>query len=79
MAYSEAQPLPLEQKIAKFNEAADWNHKLIEADPTTRQAYYILGVIAYYKYDPALRAGGIELNMKPTIPGRSRTRRLRRS
>jgi hypothetical protein len=69
MAYSEAASLPQDQKIAKYNEAADWNHKLIDADPNNKVAYYTLGVIAYYKYDPALRLAELNLKMKPDDPG----------
>jgi hypothetical protein len=69
MAYSEAGPLPPDQKIAKYNEAAEWNRKLIDADPNNKQAYYTLGVIAYYKYDPALRLAELNLKMKPDDPG----------
>jgi len=69
MAYSEALPLPPEQKMAKFNEAADWNRKLIEADPTNKQAYYTLGVIAYDKWHPQLVLAELNLKMKPDEPG----------
>jgi tetratricopeptide (TPR) repeat protein len=69
MAYSEAQPLPQDQKIAKYNEAAEWNHKLIDADPNNKQAYYFLGVIAYYKWHPALMLAELDQHMKPDDPG----------
>lgn len=69
MAYSEAQPLPTDQKFAKYNEAAEWNHKLLDVDPTNKQAYYFLGVIAYYKWHPALMAAESGLHMKPEDPG----------
>jgi tetratricopeptide (TPR) repeat protein len=65
MAYSEAASLPQEQKLAKYNEAADWNHKLIEVDPNNKQAYYTLGVIAYNKWHPAFIYA--ELNLKPPM------------
>lgn len=69
MAYSEALPLPQDQKLAKFNEAAEWNHKLIDADPNNKQAYYFLGVIAYYKWHPALMLVELDQKMKPDDPG----------
>jgi tetratricopeptide (TPR) repeat protein len=69
MAYSEALPLPPEQKVAKFNEAAEWNHKLIDVDPTNKQAYYTLGVIAYDKWHPALVLAELNLKMRPEDPG----------
>jgi tetratricopeptide (TPR) repeat protein len=69
MAYSEAAALPPEQKKAKYNEAADWNHKLIEADPNNKQAYYTLGVIVYNKWHPALMLAELNLKMKSDDPG----------
>jgi len=77
MAYSEAQPLPPDQKLAKYNEAADWNHKLIDADPNDKQAYYFLGVIAYYKWHPALMTAELELKMKPDDPGPLKDKKVR--
>jgi tetratricopeptide (TPR) repeat protein len=61
--------LPPEQKVAKFNEAAEWNHKLIDVDPTNKQAYYTLGVIAYDKWHPALVLAELNLKMRPEDPG----------
>ncbi len=69
MAYQEALPLPDDQKIAKFNEAADWFHKQLEADPNNKQAYYYLGVIAYGKWHPQLMLAELNLHMKSDEPG----------
>jgi tetratricopeptide (TPR) repeat protein len=69
MAYSEAQPLPQDQKLAKYDEAAEWNRKVIDADPNNKQAYYTLGVIAYYKWHPALMLAELDQHMKPDDPG----------
>jgi tetratricopeptide (TPR) repeat protein len=69
MAYSEAQPLPQDQKLAKYDEAVDWNRKVIEVDPNNKQAYYFLGVIAYYKWHPALMLAELDQHMKPDDPG----------
>jgi tetratricopeptide (TPR) repeat protein len=69
MAYSEAQPLPEDQKMAKYDEAADWNRKVIEVDKDNKQAYYFLGVIAYYKWHPALMLAELSQHMKPDDPG----------
>ncbi|HEY1757196.1 MAG TPA: hypothetical protein VGG72_17615 [Bryobacteraceae bacterium] len=77
MAYQEALPLPPEQKVAKFNEAADWNRKLIEADPTNKTAYYTLGVIAYDKWHPQLVLAELHLNMKPEDPGPLKDKKVR--
>jgi tetratricopeptide (TPR) repeat protein len=77
MAYSEAQPLGGDQKIAKYNEAAEWNHKVIDADPNNKQAYYFLGVIAYYKWHPALMLAELNLKMKPDDPGPFKDKKVR--
>ena len=69
MAYAEAQPLPQEEKMAKYNEAAEWNKKLLEADPNNKQAYYFLGVIDYYRWHPQLMLAENNLHMKPEDPG----------
>lgn len=69
MAYSEAQPLPEDQKMAKYDEATEWNKKVIDADPQNKQAYYFLGVIAYYKWHPALMLAELDQHMKPDDPG----------
>ena len=69
MAYSEAASMPPDQKIAKYNEAAEWNRKLIEADPNNKQAYYTLGVIVYNKWHPALMLAELNLKMKSDDPG----------
>lgn len=69
MAYSEAAPLPEDQKLAKYNEAEQWNRKVIEVDPNNKQAYYTLGVIAYYKWHPALMLAELDQHMKPDDPG----------
>jgi tetratricopeptide (TPR) repeat protein len=69
MAYSEAQPLPLEKKGEKYDEAVEWNRKVIEVDPNNKQAFYFLGVIAYYKWHPALVLAEQELKMKSDDPG----------
>lgn len=69
MAYSEAEPLPQDQKLAKYDEAAEWNQKVIAVDPNNKQAYYTLGVIAYYKWHPALMLAELDQHMKPDDPG----------
>ncbi len=77
MAYSEAASLPQDQKLAKYNEAADWNHKLIEVDPNNKQAYYTLGVIAYNKWHPALMLAELGLKMKSDDPGPIKDKKVR--
>ena len=69
LSYNEADPLPLEQKIAKLDDAASWYTKLITADPRNRDGYYSLGAIAQKKFYPALMTARINANMKPDQPG----------
>jgi tetratricopeptide (TPR) repeat protein len=77
MAYSEAGALPQDQKLAKYDEAAEWNHKLIDADPNNKVAYYTLGVIAYNKWHPALMLAELNLKMKPEDTGPLKDKKVR--
>lgn len=69
LAYNQAGSLTGDAKLAKLNEARDWNLKLIEADPKSKEAYYSLGVIAWSKWYPALGTAKSQLGMKPEDPG----------
>jgi tetratricopeptide (TPR) repeat protein len=69
LAFNEADPLPLDQKMAKLDEAADWYKKLVTADPKNRDGYYSLGAIAQKKFYPALMTARVDGNMKPDEPG----------
>jgi tetratricopeptide (TPR) repeat protein len=69
LAFNEADPLPLDQKMAKLDEAAGWYTKLVTADPKNRDGYYSLGAIAQKKFYPALMTARVEANMKPDDPG----------
>src|ERR1700690_1116372 len=69
LAFNEADPLPLDQKMAKLDEAADWYKKLVTADPKNRDGYYSLGAIAQKEFYPALMTARVDGNMKPDEPG----------
>jgi len=69
LSYNQAQSLPADQKAAKYDEASEWYHKLIAIDPTNKEAFYTLGVIAYAKWYPALMLARANLRMKPEDPG----------
>jgi tetratricopeptide (TPR) repeat protein len=69
LSYNQASSLTGEKKVEKFDEAAKWYKKLIEADPKNKEAYYSLGVIAWAKWYPALMTARAELRMKPEDPG----------
>jgi tetratricopeptide (TPR) repeat protein len=77
LAYNSALSLPQDQKLAKFDEAAEWNKKLIAVDPQNKEAYYSLGVIAYYRWHPALMLARVNLNMKPEDPGPLKDKKVR--
>lgn len=68
--YSQAQGInDLDQKLAKLDEARTWYAKLAEVDPSNKEAYYSLGVIAWAKWYPALMAARVKLGMKAEDPG----------
>jgi tetratricopeptide (TPR) repeat protein len=69
LSYNQASSLSGDEKVKKFDEAADWYKKLIAADPKNKEAYYSLGVIAWAKWYPALMTARAELRMKPEDPG----------
>jgi tetratricopeptide (TPR) repeat protein len=61
----------------EFDEAEEWNLKLIEADPNYKEAYYSLGVIAWTKtFQPRMEARA-ELGMKPEDPGPLKDQKIR--
>jgi tetratricopeptide (TPR) repeat protein len=69
LAYNQAASLPPEEKVKKFDEAAEWHKKLIAVDPSNKEAYYSLGVIAWGKWYPAYMTARAKLGMKPEDPG----------
>ena len=70
LSYQEAQSIPnLDDKLAKLDEAKDWNLKLIKADPQNKEAYYSLGVIDWLKWYPNLMKARAAMGMKPEDPG----------
>jgi len=69
LSYNSAASLPPDQKVQKLDEAAKWYHKLIDVDPTNKEAFYSLGVIAWAKWYPALMTARANLRMKPEDPG----------
>ena len=77
LAYNQASSLPQDQKIAKFDEAADWNKKLLAVDPQNKEAYYSLAVIDYYRYHPALMLAEVDLHMRPEDPGPLKDKKVR--
>jgi tetratricopeptide (TPR) repeat protein len=77
IAYNQAGPLPLDQKLAKYDEAAKWQRRRIEVDPNEKEAYYSLGVIAYAKWIPALMTARSNLRMRIEDPGPLKDKKVR--
>ena len=75
LAYNQAASLPTDKKLAMFDEAAQWYHKLIDVDQAkpegsfSKEAYYSLGVIAWAKWYPAVMTARANLRMRPEDPG----------
>jgi len=52
-----------------FPKAQEWNKKVTELDPNNKEAYYVLGVIAWTQFVPADREARLAQNLKPEDPG----------
>ena len=76
--YNQAQGnQPMEQKMKKLDEAKEWYTKLGEVEPTNKEAFYSLGVIAWAKSYPERMAARAKLGMKPEDPGPVKDVKLR--
>jgi tetratricopeptide (TPR) repeat protein len=60
-----------------FDEAQDWNRKLIGADPKNKDAFYTLGVIAWTKAFQINAEARARLGMRPEDPGPLKDKKLR--
>jgi tetratricopeptide (TPR) repeat protein len=61
----------------KFDEAEEWNKKLIAVDPNYKEAYYTLGVIAWTRTFQVRMEARAELGMKPEDPGPLKDKKVR--
>ena len=61
----------------EFEEAEEWNHKLIDSDPQYKEAYYTLGVIAWTRTFQTRMEARAELGMKPEDPGPLKDEKVR--
>ncbi|MDQ6663620.1 MAG: tetratricopeptide repeat protein [Acidobacteriota bacterium] len=52
-----------------WDKAEEWNKKLIALNPKAKDAYYVLGVIAWYRWLPPDREARVKEGMKPDDPG----------
>jgi len=76
--YNQAQGnQPLDQKLRKLDEAAQWYTRLAEADSNAKTAYYSLGVITWAKWYPRLMEARREMGMKPEDPGPLKDKKVR--
>jgi TonB family protein len=55
-------------KNKMFDEAARWDHRLLEVNPQESAAYYSLGVIAWSRVYPELRTARTQSGMQPQDP-----------
>jgi tetratricopeptide (TPR) repeat protein len=53
----------------KWDQAEEWNKKVIELNPKDKEAYYTLGVLAWTKWYTAWATARAKLSMKPEDPG----------
>ncbi len=53
----------------KFDEAVEWNKKVIAVDPDNKEAYYTLGVIAWSKWLPVDRQARLDSHQHLDEPG----------
>jgi len=59
----------IEYNSHKLDDAMDWYKRLAAVDPTNRESFYSMGVIAWAKWYPALMAARTKLKMRPEDPG----------
>jgi tetratricopeptide (TPR) repeat protein len=52
-----------------LDDAMDWYNRLAAIDPTSKEAFYSMGVIAWAKWYPALTTARAKLKMMPQDPG----------
>lgn len=52
-----------------FVKAEDWNRKILQMDPKNKEAYYVLGVIAWTNFVQPDREARSAQNMSPEAPG----------
>jgi Tfp pilus assembly protein PilF len=55
--------------LKDFPKAEEWNKKIIAADPNNKEAYYVLGVIAWTNFVAPDREARASMTMTPEAPG----------
>ncbi|MCX6604512.1 MAG: tetratricopeptide repeat protein [Acidobacteria bacterium] len=61
----------------KFQEAKEWNERLLKVDSQNKEALYTLGVIAWGKAYPVRGEARAKLSMKPEDPGPLKDKKVR--
>ena len=61
----------------KFQEAKEWNERLLKVDAQNKEALYTLGVIAWGKAYPVRGEARAKLSMKPEDPGPLKDKKVR--
>jgi tetratricopeptide (TPR) repeat protein len=59
----------LHYQMKDYDQAEEWNKKVIAADPKNKEAYYTLGVIAWSEFVPAWREARATQGLRPEEPG----------
>jgi tetratricopeptide (TPR) repeat protein len=78
MSFQEAGSIQdMNAKMAKLDEAREWNERLIKVDPNNKEAHYSLGVIAWTKWYPAIGKARADSGMKPEDPGPLKDKKVR--
>jgi len=68
---------PLDEKIKKLDDAAEWYKRLVEAEPNNKEAYYSLGVITFNKFYAAVLTARSKLGMKSDDPGPLKDKKIK--
>jgi tetratricopeptide (TPR) repeat protein len=63
----------------KFDQAEEWNKKVIAIDPKNKEAYYTLGVLAWTNWLPVDRQARLDSHQTATDPGPIKDAKIRNS
>ncbi|MBC7839976.1 MAG: hypothetical protein H7Y39_15260, partial [Nitrospiraceae bacterium] len=76
--YNQAQGnQPLDQKLKRLDEAAEWYRKLASVNAKSKTAYYSLGVITWAKWYPRWIEARNKMGMRPEEPGPYKDKKLK--
>jgi tetratricopeptide (TPR) repeat protein len=69
ISYNQASPEQGESKLARLEEARQWNRELLAIDSQNKEAHYWMGVIAWSEFYPVLMTARLAAGMTPGDPG----------